>query len=418
MLFSLGIEEQVLPQEFLSTIPKTSSHEWRKKDHQFYGSEFEEISQNTLTDLKLIADERLKSQRRIFVSLCRLYLVIVQIFGEVKLKKLIKQNHKILLPYIDRCLQNDKSKKIFLKLLKISSYQLGQWRNMKKYECKESLIWLCYKRLPRQISMIEIMKMKQLLKNDKYSHWSSISIWGKAVKEGQISMSLQSWYRYSQIFGLGKRKKYISKRKRTSVNASFPNEIWHMDVTRYKTLENVTLYIYTVLDNYSRKILAFDISRKLSGKIRLESLKNAIQEQFLDKLELQNKANLDLIVDGGSENNNINIHEFIKSCKVEISKKIALKDVVFSNSIIEGNNRILKQTYLNRKLLSEEELLEYVPKIIDEYNCEKPHYAHKIYTPDEIYKKPELKNYKYVFDKINKVRIENNKNFECNKVCI
>ena len=76
-----------------------------------------------------------------------------------------------------------------LKLLKISSQQFGGWQKMKKYECKESLIWLCYKRVSRQISMKEISIMKNLLKEKKYLHWSSASVWGKAVKDGKISMS-------------------------------------------------------------------------------------------------------------------------------------------------------------------------------------------------------------------------------------
>jgi len=35
----------------------------------------------------------------------------------------------------------------------------------------------------------------------------------------------------------------------------------------------------------------------------------------------------------------------------------------------------------------------------------------------EIYEQPELKNTKLLFDKINKDRIANNKNYSCGKVC-
>ncbi len=64
------------------------------------------------------------------------------------------------------------------------------------------------------------------------------------------------------------------------------------------------------------------MSGKLSGRIRLESLKRAIAEQFFIKTMNEIEAeNIDLIVDGGSENNNINIHEFIKNCKIGIDKK-------------------------------------------------------------------------------------------------
>ena len=128
--------------------------------------------------------------------------------------------------------------------------------------------------------------------------------------------------------------------------------------------------------------------------------------------------NLDLIVDGGSENNNITIHDFIKNCKVGIDKKIALKDVLFSNSLIEGNNRILKQTYLKDKELTQKELPDYIAKSIKEYNSEKPHYVHKIYTADDVFENPELKDTKLIFDNLNQQRMENNKNYSCGKVCI
>lgn len=59
--------------------------------------------------------------------------------------------------------------------------------------------------------------------------------------------------------------------------------------------------------------------------------------------------NLELIVDGGSENNNKTIAEFIKNCHVNISKKIALKDVTFSNSIVEEPYKIMKSYYFRSK---------------------------------------------------------------------
>lgn len=117
---------------------------------------------------------------------------------------------------------------------------------------------------------------------------------------------------------MGKRaKEVLWIKKRISVRAEKPNEIWHMDVTRYKTIDNKMMYIYTVMDNFSRKILAWDVSENLSGQIRLNSLNSVINEQFLEKKIVKNEIEkLDLIVDGGSENNNITIHEFIKNCKV------------------------------------------------------------------------------------------------------
>ena len=239
------------------------------------------------------------------------------------------------------------------------------------------------------------------------------------MKDGKISMSRQSWYHYAKLLGLGlKRKKFYQKRKRISVRADKPNQIWHMDVTRYKTTDNKMMFIYTVMDNFSRKVLAWDVCEKLSGVIRLESLKRAINEQFLQKEDLKiDMQKLDLIVDGGSENNNIIIHEFINDCKIGIHKKIALKDVLFSNSLIEGNNRILKQTFLKQNEVNSFKLKDHVSKSYTEYNSVKPHYFHEIYTPDEIFKNPELKDTKLFFKTLNKERIVANKAFVCGKVC-
>ena len=91
--------------------------------------------------------------------------------------------------------------------------------------------------------------------------------------------------------------------------------------------------------------------------------------------------------------------------------------MLFSNSLIEGNNRILKQTYLKDIKLSSAELEPYITKSIIEYNSIKPHYFHKIYTPDEIFNKPELKETKLLFETLNKERMAANKAFACGKVC-
>ena len=68
-------------------------------------------------------------------------------------------------------------------------------------------------------------------------------------------------------------------------------------------------------------------------------------------------------------------------------------------------------------VFTQEDLPDYISKSINEYNSEKPHYVHKIYTPDEIHHNPELKNTKLLFDKLNQQRIQENQNYSCGKVC-
>ena len=129
-----------------------------------------------------------------------------------------------------------------------------------------------------------------------------------------------------------------------------------MDVSQYITADNVKFYIYTVVDNFSRKILAYDYSKKLSAAIRVKSLRRAVEEQFgvslnEDKKDTkinetnEKKPSLNLIVDGGSENNNKTVHNFIKDCHINIDKKIALKDVTYSNNMVENPFKTMKSKY-------------------------------------------------------------------------
>ncbi len=367
-------------------------------------------------DLKIIADKRLQNYRKLFVSFCRLYLSIIGIFGRQNFSKFVRGNRKTLIPFIDKLiLVSGINKKVVFKFLNISAKQDSRWKTMEQYACSKSLIRLCYKRVPRQISIGEITIMKKLMTDKTMEHWSSSSVWGFGVKQKMITMCRSTWYLYCKLLHLHRtRKKYKVVKKRISVRADYPNQIWHMDVSIYKTFDNIKYYVYTVVDNFSRKILAYDYSTELSADIRIKSLKSAV-----NLVSSENQAeipNIDLIVDGGSENNNQKVSEFIKDCQINIHKKIALKDVLYSNSMIESTFRMLKSYYLKQGI-SSLDFPDELKKGIEDINYKRPHYAHLIYTPDEVYKNPELKNSFLQLQELKDQRIQENQNFGCDNSC-
>ena len=142
----------------------------------------------------------------------------------------------------------------------------------------------------------------------------------------------------------------------------------------------------------------------------METVKQAIKNEFDVDFKDQN---LELIVDGGSENNNKTIAEFIKSCHINISKKIALKDVTFSNSIVEGPYKIMKSYYFRSKEIISTTIYQEVKFFIDNYNCFRPCYKHRIYTPNEVHANPELVSVKLVLERSNQKRLEENRKFCC-----
>ena len=102
LCYSLGIEKQIFPENFLEKIPKTTSYYWKTKNAEYFcGSEYEEISNCSLQELKIIADMRAKYLRKVFVSFCRLYFLVLNTLGVKNFQKLVKNNRKILLPSIE-----------------------------------------------------------------------------------------------------------------------------------------------------------------------------------------------------------------------------------------------------------------------------------------------------------------------------
>jgi hypothetical protein len=124
-----------------------------------------------------------------------------------------------------------------------------------------------------------------------------------------------------------------------------------------------------------------------------------------------------LIVDGGSENNNHTIDEFIKNQQVTIHKKVALKDVRFSNSVVEGSYKILKSKYFKDRPILSSNLEREVDFFVYDYNGVRPHSQHKIYTPNQIHKNQHLKNIKPRLKEAFSTRISDNQKTSCKSAC-
>jgi hypothetical protein len=414
--YSLGIENHLLPHEFLASIKPSTAHYWKHDNPDKYlGSEFASSINHNVDDLQIIYDLKVQQLKKLFVTFCKVYLTILNFIGEKEFKSIIKKNRNTVVNLIENVSSNVSQRNLICKFLKITPHSFQTWKRYQNYYCEFSLLNLCFKKVPQQISRNEISVLKSFMSNKRFFHWSVASVWGLAFKQGKTSMARATWYRYAKRLGLTtSRKAYKKKRKRISFRADTVNQTWHMDVTYYKTIDNVQFYIYTLVDNFSRKILAYDVSQTLSAKIRLESLKRAIKKEFNVTIK---KSSIGLIVDGGSENNNHTIHEYIKKAHVSIQKKIALKDVTFSNSVIEGTYRILKSKYFQDRPILASTLEREVEFFVHDYNNVRPHYEHKIYTPNEIHNNQSLKNIKPKLENTFKNRLKANRLSSCIQNC-
>jgi putative transposase len=254
--------------------------------------------------------------------------------------------------------------------------------------------------------------MHRLLSNEKFLHWPIISVAHYGIRKSLVQAHPNTWYKYARIMKL-QRKRFRRKRKvyDEGLRANAPNEMWHADITQFETADGKTSYIYLVVDNFSRSILSWRVSDKKSGRIRLDTFVEAIRISGIQGQE----NTTDLIVDQGSENNNKRIETFIE--KYPVDKLIALKDILYSNSMVESVNKLIKYDYLYPKnIRNRVHLKNYMGSfVIPDYNDFRPHGALNGLTPTEAYrnKKVNVKRIRAKMEKANQERICYNQSNEC-----
>ena len=230
-----------------------------------------------------------------------------------------------------------------------------------------------------------------------------------------VHASFATWYKYNKLLGLRKFHNRFRKEKYIGLTASSPNEYWHADVSIFKTRDGFPAYIYAVIDNYSRKVLAWNVSEKLKASIRVETIKEAYNLALTTSTTIKTK----LIVDGGCENNNKVVDLFVSQNNIQ--KLIALKDINFSNSMVEAVNKQMKYNCLFRVSIKNiEELKTALKKYFYEHNQIKPLAALNGYLPDEVYFAHVNKNQTPFIDEMidaRRNRIEQNRITQC-KVCL
>lgn len=238
---------------------------------------------------------------------------------------------------------------------------------------------LCRKLNYNQLAEKEVNVIRNFLNKPEYLHWNITSVYYKILHEKAAFFSRTTFYKYVHLLKLQRgrpdKKKYLG-----GIRASAPKKILHADVTIIRTPDNVKLYIYLLVDNFSRFIMNWKVSREYSARIAFENIKEAYYKYDLHKVNTV----VELITDGGSENKG-QVENFVNRDDINMQKIIAQVDIIFSNSMVEAANKRLKYDYLFTKRFSLHTQVEpYMNFAIPDFNG-KPHSALYGLTPDEAF---------------------------------
>ena len=90
---------------------------------------------------------------------------------------------------------------------------------------------------------------------------------------GKVFASATTWAKFVRARGwLRPRRRIYPPKPKQGVRASRPNEYWDLDVTVIKLLDGTLTYLHAVIDNFSRRILAWKLVLRLAPQTTCQVL--------------------------------------------------------------------------------------------------------------------------------------------------
>jgi len=192
-----------------------------------------------------------------------------------------------------------------------------------------------------------------------------------------VFASPTTWYRLARDHGWRRRRQRVHPAKpKIGIRASHPNEIWHVDTTVIRLLDGSRAYLHAIIDNFFRRILAWNVAGTFHPGVTAQLL--------LDASKRVPSGKPILLVDGGVENFNSAVDKVIETGLLK--RVLAQTEITFSNSLIESWWRVLKHQWLYLNTLDTVTTVrKLVAFYIDQHNKRLPHSAFRGLTPDEMY---------------------------------
>jgi transposase InsO family protein len=200
-----------------------------------------------------------------------------------------------------------------------------------------------------------------------------------AQRLGKVWASPSTWYRLVREHGWRRPRLRVHPAKpKIGLRTTHPNEMWHIDTTVIRLLDGTRAYLHTVIDNFSRRILAWRVADTFAPVNSVTVLLDASQAAAPSDIAPV------VLADAGVENVNAQVDALIQTGVLR--RLLAFTELKFSNSMIEAWWRSLKHHWLFlHPLGSVTTVRRLVAFYVDEHNRVLPHSAFRGQTPDEMY---------------------------------
>ena len=232
---------------------------------------------------------------------------------------------------------------------------------------------------PHRLTPEEISAIRDLVTSPDHRDVPTGTLSVLAQRMGKVFASATTWYRLVRDRGWRRPRQRVHPEKpRVGIRAAKPNQYWHIDTSVIRLLDGTRAYLQAVIDNFSRKILAWKVSDRLEPGNTVSVLLEAARHL------VPSEGPPTLLTDGGVENVNAGVDELIESGLLR--RLLAMIEISFSNSLIESWWRTLKHQWLYLNSLDTVATVRnLVSFYVAEHNTRLPHSAFEGQTPDEMY---------------------------------
>jgi len=211
---------------------------------------------------------------------------------------------------------------------------------------------------PRQLSLRLV---------DDYGCWVSESTVYRILKrEGLVKTA--------EMKGFAAGKEYHRKTKR-------PNEMWATDCSYLRVIDWGYYYLVTVMDDYSRYILAWDLKRDMTSDSLIDVIQRAIDATGMCQVPIEDRTSL--LSDNGAGYVSRAFGDYLKL--VGIKHILAAPFHPQTNGKIERYHQTLKGEINQLPCEMPSELWEAIEKFIEYYNYSRYHEALGNVTPADVY---------------------------------
>lgn len=326
--FARGREKELLTEAERKSIPRQTVSDWRKLSESTLKKLEEQI--DIYEQVKMLVDKQELEQitrTRLFLAVARFQMRLIQQVGKKSYHRMLAYDKKAFIDLVRSYAEWIPLNQV-LRLFQMNSRLFKSWVSQVSFSCESSSLSLCAKQHPFQITHQEYKVIESSLNDPVYAYWPKSAIHSDLLKKNLLTVSRSTYYKHAKLIQPESLKRDYRKPTYTPLRAERVNEIWHMDISQFRTRDDRRYYIYAIIDNYSRKILVWSCLDCIS-QIEIGNL-------ISKALENRSGIRIRLISDAGTENVNKYIQKLLQRWRRMLTRH--LRELEFNSSLIPDSS--------------------------------------------------------------------------------